>query len=270
MRTWPKIKLVDSRGRTVTVFKRVPVLEPLNEKSRGETGEELLVDEIFDLGPIRQELVEEILGRGWQPRSQAAWDEARALIEGNFIEWLRTFYSTHGRMPGAVREHALADSAALIKTLQTMLAGHGITMFNREELTRLLRETAIESDYIIRSSCAALNKAVEVARSAGLEVVKTTCSGNFHIVGAPRGRSKWEQASKPASKKAVARAEADLDRTEAEVVAMPPGHTPEFDGVNLPAWDDVQKALDEIAVHGQVGDTLTLTVPQLWHLVQRS
>ncbi|WP_370501190.1 hypothetical protein NWT09_14085 [Mycolicibacterium sp. jd] len=232
MKTWPKIKLVDRRGRTVAVFERVPVFEP-------DDSGKLAAYEVLDLGPIK-------------PPQSLGWAQVAPLIMDELLDFLRQFVSTHGRMPGASPDFAVADATEFIAALETALAARGLSMSDKEEHTKLLRAAARESSYYF-NSCSAFRAHVVASET--------------HFVGAPRGESEWAMAPKPASNKASARAEAELDRSGARAVLMPPGHIAEFDGTNLPAWDDVKMVLDAVAENGEAGDILTLTVDQLRRLV---
>lgn len=228
----------------MTVFKRVPVFEP-------DEVDPLRIDEVLDFRP------------GIKPLQEIPFNEAVPLIQEELSEFLLEFVAARGRWPGAVANQALADANVLVEALEKILSAKGLVMLDREERTRLARAAASEASWHV-NVCGLLGHFDEVAR-AGQERAELPSPTETHFVGAPRGDSCWVMADKPASKKANAHIQAELDR-DGLSPARSDRRAVEFDGKILPAWGDVQKVLDDVAEHGVAGDVLTLTLDQLRRL----
>lgn len=243
MKTWPKIKLVDGRGRTVTVFKRVPTFED---------SEELQVNEVLDFKPGRK-----------PPVGLAPDDPARAAVIADLAQFIQDFITTHGRLPGTVAEHVENDAVAVANALDEITAARGLSIVGREEIAQLARKTASECRWVmpLREVLDQLPANHEGQIEIPPSMIRT------HFVGAPQGESEWVVSPKPASKKAAAHIEAELAREGFRIPGPNEYRTLEFDGKELPAWCDVQKVLDSVAEHGEAGDTLTLTTEQLRALI---
>lgn len=251
--TWPKIKLTDERGRTMTVFERQPDFDQLSE-------EESAADR-----PLRFDVLVD------QPHEtlQARRNQNSELV-GGLAEYVSTFVKTNGRWPTTA-----GDADGIIAAIEDL----GFSVVHESEVADIKRATIerIESDKGIIVGAAEGQSAVYVDVEDLIEHLAKHGDLNMddvsvvaHMIGEPRGASHWVATPKPLSKKARAHLRAALDKDG--YIAGGGAHSQpqeQFDGVKLPAWSDVQRVLDHIAVHGASGDIIVMTVAQLRALVQR-
>lgn len=235
---WPKIKLVDARGHTMTVFSRQPKIDtPVADENA------LSATEVLDLP------------RGVKPPLGVIPDDLRGQVIDEYSEWIAQFVAEHNRLPGTDAEHLDADAAALAQALEDVLAARGLRLVGRDEHVQFARSIAAEADWYV--NCVQLRQ-VTADPGDGI-TIKATAT---RFVGEPGNDSEWVSNPKPRSKRAAAHVRADLDR---DGFALP--HNQNRLTLELPSIEVLAPVLDDIAQHGQAGDVLTLTVGQLQRLL---
>lgn len=189
----------------------------------------------------------------------------KSQLVADLAEYLLNFVATNGRWPATVE-----DANEIITAI-----GHlGFTLAHESELADLKTAVmqAVESRKLIgatdgQSVYVDVEELItHLTKHGGLNLDDVSLVA--HMVGEPRGKSHWVATDKPPSKRARAHTRAALDRDG--FIAGGAGHPQnrvQFDGTKLPEWDDVERVLDRIAVHGSSGDTVVLTVAQLQSLI---
>lgn len=235
---WPKIKLVDARGRTVTVFSRVP--GPASARPVVTGG--LSVTELLDFGT------------GVKPPFGGVPDDLRAQVIEEYANWIARFVADHQRWPGSDAEHQTADAVALTQALGDILAGHGLRLAERDELRGLARSAAADITWYV--NCAELGRPDDSDGDMTLRVAST------RFVGEPGDDTEWISNPKPRGKRATDHVRAEIARSGFAIPRNGDRPRPE-----LPSIEDMTPVLDAIARNGQAGDILTLTLEQLHRLL---
>jgi hypothetical protein len=230
MKTWPRIKLVDERGRTVTVFERVP------KGTAGGTGEQLHIDEVIDM-PVAP-----VPKRGLV-----------SLLAPALESFLHNFLAAHTHWP---------DEAAIIEAAKDILKAQGLVLVTREELVDLGKSTGAASTWYIDYAA----MVAHITEHDGLDL--SDMSITTHFAGEPRGESVWAPLPKPEGKKARIHSRAALDRDGFALPRDGRRHLDALASRDLPPVADMQAALDYLVDQApDTRDMLTLTIDQLRRLV---